>query len=126
MLTFIYFFCNICVDVRNNRYAALVKRLRRSPLTAESRVRFPDAVPRYKSLVSVGVSKAYGVFICYFLLKLHFALKNTLKACLKFYISSVISFKSLRNCSASSIVEFSHNYDIPLGFIWQSFNCSFT
>lgn len=62
MLTFISFFCNICVDVRNNRYAALVKRLRRSPLTAESRVRFPDAVPRYKPLVSVGVSKASGIF----------------------------------------------------------------
>ncbi len=30
------------ISVKFNTYGGLVKRLRRSPLTAESRVRFPD------------------------------------------------------------------------------------
>lgn len=31
---------------KSAKYGALVKRSRRRPLTAESRVRFPDALPR--------------------------------------------------------------------------------
>lgn len=43
-------YTNSCRNRDTNIYAALVKRLRRSPLTAESRVRFPDAVPIVKNL----------------------------------------------------------------------------
>ena len=36
---------NLALNSVNNKYGVLVKRLRRSPLTAESGVRFPNTLP---------------------------------------------------------------------------------
>ena len=47
-----------------SEYGALVKRSRRRPLTAESRVRFPDALPRLRNPQNIGNSKVLRIFLC--------------------------------------------------------------
>ena len=53
---------SVIISFAHEKYGALVKRSRRRPLTAESRVRFPDALPS-KNLKVLNLQN-FEIFYC--------------------------------------------------------------
>ena len=53
---------SVIIPFAHEKYGALVKRSRRRPLTAESRVRFPDALPS-KNLKVLNLQN-FEIFYC--------------------------------------------------------------